>query len=327
MMNPSNDFFNKSELDYEGWRTLLRSLCGQYNPEGTEPQAFTGWVRPQTVCGFEAVDLACNAHRVERTHRDVRLDSMEHYYAAFQLGGQSKMAQNDHIAELAVGDVAIVDSTRPMTYFGENRPGRWLALHLPRQALISHLGSEPEGGLRRGGSTLAGRLLFQLVREAVRDRDTTPELVEPHMQLVIYDLLGALFAPSEPSTASTHTDKLFVRVCTIIKHRFADPDIGPCEVAAEAGISLRYLQKLFTVRGTTCSRYIHSLRLDHATHLLRRRALMKNGQPLVEIAYSCGFRDYTYFARTFRYRFGCPPGTSADLDRNTKPRAAPDFDE
>ncbi|WP_424631663.1 helix-turn-helix transcriptional regulator [Bradyrhizobium sp. SYSU BS000235] len=127
------------------------------------------------------------------------------------------------------------------------------------------------------------------------------------MRLAVYDLLGALFAPPAP-LCSRHTDKLFVRVCSIIKDRFADPDISPCEVAAEMGISLRYLQKLFTIRGSTCGDYISSLRLDHAAHLIERRALMKTGQPLSDIAYACGFRDYTYFARRFRQRFGTTPG-------------------
>jgi hypothetical protein len=59
------------------------------------------------------------------------------------------------------------------------------------------------------------------------------------MPLVVYDLLGALFAPPAP-LGSRHNDKLFMRACHIVKNRFADPDISPREVAAEAGISLRY---------------------------------------------------------------------------------------
>ena len=46
----------------------------------------------------------------------------------------------------------------------------------------------------------------------------------------------------------------------------------------------------------------------YAAHLLHRRALLGTGQPLSEIAYVCGFRDYTHFARKFRRRFGHPPG-------------------
>ena len=100
-------------------------------------------------------------------------------------------------------------------------------------------------------------------------------------------------------------------MCGVMKDGFSDPDFGLVEVAAEAAISLRYLQKLFTERGSTCSEFIYSLRLDAAARLLRRRALVGTGQPLSEIAYACGFRDYAHFARKFRHRFGYPPGAHA----------------
>ncbi len=62
------------------------------------------------------------------------------------------------------------------------------------------------------------------------------------------------------------------------------------------------------MRGSTCRHYICSARLDHAARLIERRALSKTGRPLSDIAYACGFRDYTYFARGFRQRFGTAPG-------------------
>jgi hypothetical protein len=89
-----------------------------------------------------------------------------------------------------------------------------------------------------------------------------------YMQLAVHDLIGALFAPSDPVPGFLHADKLFKRICHIIRDHFADLAFGPCEVAAEAGISLRYLQKFFTARGTTCTHFINSVRLDHAARLL-----------------------------------------------------------
>jgi len=76
----------------------------------------------------------------------------------------------------------------------------------------------------------------------------------------------------------------------LVSHVEVPPDL-PREVAAEAGISLRYLQKLFMQRGSTCSGFIDSLRLDHAARLLRRRALTGTRQPISEIAYASGFSD------------------------------------
>jgi AraC-like DNA-binding protein len=129
-----------------------------------------------------------------------------------------------------------------------------------------------------------------------------------YMQLAVYDLLGALFAPSDPGQRSRSTDRLFARVCGVMRERFAGPDFGPFDVAVETGISLRYVQKLFTERGTTCTQFLYSLRLDRAAQLLRRRAHLGKAQPLSEIAYACGYNDYSHFARAFRRRFGFPPG-------------------
>lgn len=62
---------------------------------------------------------------------------------------------------------------------------------------------------------------------------------------------------------------------------------------------------LLGLRESSCREFIYSLRLDHAAHLLNRRS--GKAQPLSEIAYGCGFRDYTHFARKSRHRFGYSP--------------------
>jgi AraC-like DNA-binding protein len=137
-----------------------------------------------------------------------------------------------------------------------------------------------------------------------------------HMQLAICDLLGVLFAKPDGDLqlSSRHAERLFARVCGIVKDGFIDPDLTPSAVAAVAGISLRYLQKLFTPRGTTCGQFIHTMRLDHAARLLQRRAMCGTKLPLGDIALGAGFRDYKFFSRKFRQRFGCGPGEYAQND-------------
>jgi AraC family transcriptional regulator, positive regulator of tynA and feaB len=316
MMRHPDDVLGSRQLDYEAWRDLLRSKAGRYYSEATEPEAFTGWVRPVSVRGFTALDIGCNAPRVERTCRDVRLDGADHYFAVFQVGGQLAMTHNDQAVRFTAGDVALVDAARPVTYIAENNASPWntLSVSLPRQSLVSHLGFEPQGGDYKRRGTLAARLLFDLIRNTDNGEGSAFSPVDSYMQLAVYDLVGALFAPSDPWPVSSYSDKLFARIRGVIKGSFADPDFGPCEVAAEAGISMRYLQKLFTQRGSTCSEFISSLRLDHAAHLLHRRALLGTSQPLAEIAYACGFNNYIHFARKFRRRFGHAPGAHSAAD-------------
>jgi AraC-like DNA-binding protein len=312
---------------YDAWRSSLLEMCGRYNPVGVEVRRFAGWARPITVSGIVGMDLSCNADHIERTFQDTRLDGREHYYALLQVAGHSTMSQNDHTVQLAVGDVAIVDAARPVTYFPHADGARWLSLDLPRRSLESHLGFEPLGGIRGRDGTAAGRLLHHIVLDALGGDETSSLRAESYMQLAVYDLLGALFAPSDPGHGSRSTDKLFARVCRVMRERFADPDFGPFDVAVETGISLRYVQKLFTERGTTCTQFLYSLRLDRAAQLLRRRALLGKAQPLSEIAYACGYSDYSHFARNFRRRFGASPGSLAagqgrDADHATGARDA-----
>jgi len=306
-------------LDFEAWTAFLRASCGN-QPDVVDPSAFTGWVRPMSVCGLGAAELKIecgypptelgrDAYKSERTQRDARLVGVDYYYAVFQVAGRSVMTQNDEAVQLAVGDVALLDAAQPAACFAGD--SHWLRLQLPRQSLVSHLGCEPQGGLHARGETPAAHLLFDLVRNADNDDGSAVSPADSYMQFAVYDFVGALFAPPDPLAVSRHADRLFVRIRAVIKDGFAEPDFGPREVAAETGISLRYLQKLFTARGSTCSEFIYSLRLDHAARLLHRRASLGTSQPLSEIAYACGFRDYTHFARRFRDRFGYPPGGHA----------------
>jgi AraC family transcriptional regulator, positive regulator of tynA and feaB len=211
------------------------------------------------------------------------------------------LIQNDRVTHLAVGDVAILDSTRPVTYHSENRPGRWLGRWC---RIWDWSWRAPCAGAAKHPRAACCSVSFRrrLAAAIYRSRRPTP-ICSSRSTPARRAVCGARWA-----AISTHSDKLFMRVCAIIKARFADPDLDPSAVAAEAGISLRYLQKLFTLRGSACSHFIYSARLDHAARLIQRRAATRTEQPLSVIAYACGFRDYTHFARAFRNRFGYPPG-------------------
>ena len=310
-----------SPLSYDEWRAKLELLGARYHPTGVDRHAFAGWVCARRICDFEAIELGCNAPQISRTVRDTRLDDAHHYYLLFQCAGQTLIDQNNRQTMLNSGEVALIDSSRPVTYASDS-PGQWFSLHLPRKWLASYLGFEPEGGQCRNGEVPPARLLRELVSDAARGDQTLigeikPKSVGVYMNLVVFDLVGALF--SDPSTVSIspYTDKLFGRASEIIRDRFCDPDFGPLDVAAEMGISLRYLQTLFTARGTTCGQFVRSSRLNYAASLLRRRAQMKSASPLSEIAYACGFHDYVYFARLFRRQFGHPPGIHKADNSNT----------
>jgi AraC family transcriptional activator of tynA and feaB len=211
------------QLDYDQWRDMLRPNWGLYTVD--DPKSFAGRVRSRSICGFNAADISNNIRHCERTQRDVRLDGVDHCYAVFQMAGRSTIVQNDCAVTLAVGDVALIDSARAVTYVNEGNE-QWLSLQLPRPALVAHLGFEPQGGVG-GCRGTAGRLHHQLVREAAQDEASTRAPAGSYMKLAVYDLLGALFVPPDLTLVSGAAAKLFKRVCDIVRDRFADPAFGP----------------------------------------------------------------------------------------------------
>jgi hypothetical protein len=65
-----------------------------------------------------------------------------------------------------------------------------------RQSLVSHLGFDPEGGSCRRGGTLAGRLLFELIRNFDQgDYGTDAQALENKQDFVVFYEFTCLFDP------------------------------------------------------------------------------------------------------------------------------------
>jgi AraC-like DNA-binding protein len=313
MKLPSEVQFNQ-EARFEAWRADIVQPDRQPDADTLSEETLLAAVRYTEVFGLLAADISTTPlSRAKRTRDDARRDGMNDFKLLFQIDGQSSVVQNDRVSELATGDLGLLDVSRPIDLVPRGNSGRWIALHFPRRTLVSHLGFEPRGGLCWRGDALPTRLLYRLLQDnTTDDGDAASGTAQSHVQLAIYNLVGALFGASDSSGHLSQADKLFQRVSGIVRQHLCDPDVGPAEVAAEAGISVRYLQKLFAARGTTYGHFVRSARLDHATRLLDGRAEGAAKLPLTSVAYACGYRDYAHFARNFRARFGHTPGSFRD---------------
>jgi AraC family transcriptional regulator, positive regulator of tynA and feaB len=310
------EFLDAPSMNYESFIGSFHSHCGRFHPQRVERETFIGRINARDIASVKVIDIQCNAERVERTQRDIALDGVDHYYALVQIAGGTVFNQQDRIMKLQIGDVALLDAAKPVAAFGEGEPGQWVAFHFPRRALTSHFGFEPSASSARG-DTLPSRLLFQIGCDAIGGAETDAGELNPYFRSTIYDLIGAMFADSDSHIVSRYSEKLYGRLCRIIEGRYAELDLKPSDVAAEAGISIRYLQKLFTLRGSSFTRLVQSLRLNQASRLLHRRKELASEQPISEIAYACGFCDYTHFARQFRRRFGHAPSAHAEKKHST----------
>jgi hypothetical protein len=183
-MHPNDDFLSAPELDYDSFRAAMREDWGWFSP-ARETNIFASKVRTRRVFGFAAVDLTCNATRLERTELDIRRDNMEYYYVTVQDTGESTIIHNDQVVNITAGDVVLLDSTRPVTFISPAQDSaQWLGLQVPRQNLASHLGFEPQGGACGRRQAQAARLLCQLALDPVSDTEPACALLPPQRQAV-----------------------------------------------------------------------------------------------------------------------------------------------
>jgi AraC-like DNA-binding protein len=91
-------------------------------------------------------------------------------------------------------------------------------------------------------------------------------------------------------------------VLTILQRHFSEPDFSAQKLAAEVGLSERYVNELLYEAGASFTSRLNELRMRKAADLLAR----KEGR-ISDIAFACGFNDLSYFNRCFRRRFGLTP--------------------
>jgi AraC family transcriptional activator of tynA and feaB len=196
---------NETATSVEQWLELLRSSCARYNAHRSDERPFVGWVRPFMLGGIEGTDVGCNAAAVERTHHDIKRDGAEHFVVGQQLLGAADVMQNDLIVRAEHDDIVLFDTSRPMQYRSVSGTCNLLSLQLPRSSCIAHLGFEPEVGVRRPDS-LAARLLLQVFRSA-RHEPILRES-EPEVDIIVYDLVRALFGATRWFSVSPYSDRL-----------------------------------------------------------------------------------------------------------------------
>jgi AraC-like DNA-binding protein len=91
-------------------------------------------------------------------------------------------------------------------------------------------------------------------------------------------------------------------VLMILERRFTEPDFSAQKLAAEAGLSERYVNELLYEAGAGFTARLNELRVRKAADLLAH-----SERRISDVAFECGFNDLSYFNRCFRRRFGLTP--------------------
>jgi AraC-like DNA-binding protein len=205
-------------------------------------------------------------------------------------------------ARVEAGDVAITDYTRPahsvasdyenlmIVFARESAPAELLALE--PHGLIFPRGS--------GAACLIGGAMQEFYAQADHLTVSEAEAVAEGIVAMTTAFARTKLANNE----SNHVRSRKKAALDYINRHFADPRLGPGEIANAANVSRASLYRLLTAEGGI-RLVLLKRRLDEALRLMLTDN--KDKHSLKEIAKRCGFGGTTQFSRVFLARFGARP--------------------
>lgn len=104
----------------------------------------------------------------------------------------------------------------------------------------------------------------------------------------------------------TRRDELILKAEEAILARISDPSLSAPDIAREAGVTVRYLSRLYASIGGTLMERVRTLRLTLAADRLASHRWCTT--EVKQIGADCGFASPQSFGRAFRARYGCTPG-------------------
>ncbi len=210
---------------------------------------------------------------------------------------------------LETGEALLADCSQ-VGAFLRPAPGRLLCLRMPRTTLAEYA---PRMETALGRKLAAGDPLRLLVDYVTALSQWPPRTLPPEAGYAIVrhvcDLAAlSIGAGRDGAHIAQGRGLAAARLQAIKTH--VNGAIGPYplsidEVAADQGVTARYVRKLFEAEGLSFTNYVVERRLARAHTLLTEP--LRAPAPISTIAYDVGFGDLSYFNRAFRRRYGATP--------------------
>jgi AraC-like DNA-binding protein len=290
------------------WVDMICTTYVQLECDAKQSHGFRGSILSHRLPGLDLSVVSSRAQRVMRTPRVISRASDDYFIVSLQTQGRAVISQDGRDAVMSPGDFAIYDSTRPyVLHFGDDFEEIVLKL---RGDQIRSMVRNTEGltATTVSGRTGAGHLLINMIRTL---RDEVDSLLPASAAAVASGVVNVLVAglQSLPACKKAELSSMsayhVARIRQCIDDRVHDPALTIEAVAAELGMSVGHLHRLFKTEPLSPSQYLWSRRLEACGRELldSRRAKVS----VAEIAFSWGFNDAAHFSRAFRERFNCSP--------------------
>jgi AraC-like DNA-binding protein len=290
------------------WVDSICKVYVQLECDAASDGDFDGEIRNHHLPGLGLSVVRSRAQHVMRTPLEISQAADDWFIVSIQTQGRGIVSQDGRDALLSPGDFAIYDTTRPYVLHFDDTFEQIVLKLRGEQLRESVRDTQALTATRVSGQAGAGHLMIQMICTLRDEIDTLqPASAAAVASSVINILVAGL--RSLPACSGVEPTALaayhLARIKRRIDERLRDPSLSMASVAAELGMSVGHLHRLWKAEPTSPAHYLWNRRLEGCSRELLdpRRAKVS----VAEIAFAWGFNDAAHFSRAFRERFGCSP--------------------
>jgi AraC-like DNA-binding protein len=289
-------------------RFVNKNLCGL----SITLEQDTGFHIEAQACstaGFTVARFATEGGRALLDRRSVEIgsDGQDRYAILVPMQSSLEITQFGRRAEYPPGTLGLLSTSEPFFYrkLGNNDT---IYLFLPHEFADSRL---PDAMQQCGRRVPAFEGMWRLARSAIialqldASSMTAAELLESARMVGELTLLACCARTDVASNFNPVRAANLARAKRIIRKRHTDPELTLQDIAAECGLSLRYLHTLFREDGCSFRDHLIQERLRSARRLLELSE--PSTTTVTEICVASGFSNPSFFSTAFRRAYAvCP---------------------
>ena len=268
---------------------------------------FRGSIDVRPVGAISMIELAVTDADIHRNNRFLSDGDSKIVVQLWRQGrGNTRQGKYEHALDPGAGWV--IDNARPARVTALC-PSRFSALIIPRSEFAAregHVSRVSGAQLRDGiGYRLLQSYMKEIWSEDLSDAGASRLFASHLTDLAAFALRGNTGDTEDLERSRGVRAARCVAILREIEFHIADPQLTPATIARSLGITPRYVHRVLEETNRTFSHHVLQRRLVRAAALLRDPQWLAH--KVASIANEAGFKDMSYFNRSFRRYFGVTP--------------------
>lgn len=285
----------------ETWRAQLWSRFVRLESESTDGNFYGKVTTP--IPDSKRISVIHSTRQVtKRTNQNIKTDPQDLILVMLQKTGSGFIEQEGKQARLKAGDFAILDTTRPYQLFFNN-PFEQVVMQVPRQRITECMPNYKSAICRQfDGKSGPGLVISGFIQHLNNNGANLSDMDLSNFESTIVQMLTTAMRLHDDSNDDERIVRLN-RIKTRLLQHIRDPELNIEKLAAQEGMRLRTVQRLFQMDGKTPRAWLIEARLTRIAQDLQAPGEARRS--ITDIAFSWGFNDLSHFSHAFSARFKC----------------------